>query len=138
MKDIVECTLEMLEIKQRRSESVRNRKWDGFNSFMEVTKRAVKRKKSSRKLQPLSLQAPPTSGLATPTMRRPNRRRSLDFLRKKSVRFVADTDDTSTCSSSASTLVPTPLPSRLTQGTWSFHFRLDNTEDKNWKEVVRT
>ncbi|KAL3926218.1 MAG: hypothetical protein SGBAC_013562 [Bacillariaceae sp.] len=81
MKDIVECTLEVLELKEGRSDSIRNRKWDGFNSFVEGTKRAVKRKTSSRKLhQPLVLQPPPPrrTDMPTPIMRRPRRRRSLE------------------------------------------------------------
>ena len=81
MRDIVECTLEVLQIKEGRSESVRNRKWDGLNNFMEVTKRAMKRKKSQRKFnQQLTLEAPPSSSfMATPPTRRPSRRRSLEM-----------------------------------------------------------
>jgi len=91
MRDIVECTLEVLDIKEKRSDSVRSRKWDGFNSFVEVTKRAMmkKRKSSSRKLLQLSLQAPPPAAPSSrqrrsemptpPTMRRPSRRRSLEL-----------------------------------------------------------
>mmetsp|Transcript_1638 Transcript_1638/g.3467 ORF Transcript_1638/g.3467 Transcript_1638/m.3467 type:complete len:151 (-) Transcript_1638:1611-2063(-) len=88
MTEIVQCTLEVLEIQERRSDSVRNRKWDGLNNFMEVTKRAMKRKKSSRRLQReqqlvLGPPARPRSNddmpLTTPRMRRPNRRRSLEL-----------------------------------------------------------
>jgi hypothetical protein len=43
MLDIVECTMEVLDLQQKRSDSVRNRKWDGFHSFMEVTKRRLKK-----------------------------------------------------------------------------------------------
>jgi hypothetical protein len=43
MLDIVKCTMKVLDLKQKRSESVRNRKWDGFHSFMEVTKRRLKK-----------------------------------------------------------------------------------------------
>jgi len=85
MRDIVECTLEVLQVKEGRLDSVRNRKWDGFNNLMEkVTKRAMKRKKSSRRFidqqqqEQLSLQPPPGSN-SSPPMRRPNRRRSLEM-----------------------------------------------------------
>lgn len=43
MIDIVKCTMEVLDLQQKRSDSVRNRKWDGFHSFMEVTKRRLKK-----------------------------------------------------------------------------------------------
>ena len=87
MRDIVECTLEVLEIKEKRSDSVRSRKWDGFNNFVEVTKRAMmkKRKPSSRKLPQLSLNhqqqplPPKRTEMPTPPLRSFNRRRSLDM-----------------------------------------------------------
>jgi hypothetical protein len=47
MVDIVKCTMEVLDLQQKRSNSVRNRKWDSFHSFMEVTKRRLKKTGSS-------------------------------------------------------------------------------------------
>jgi hypothetical protein len=43
MVDIVAATLEVLEIKQLREESVRNKKWDGVNAALENTTRTLKR-----------------------------------------------------------------------------------------------
>eukprot|EP00980_Cylindrotheca_fusiformis_P031279 scaffold26115_cov132-Cylindrotheca_fusiformis.AAC.6 len=43
MLEIVECTLQVLDAQHKRTESVRNRKWDGFHSFLEVTKRRLKK-----------------------------------------------------------------------------------------------
>jgi hypothetical protein len=43
MIDIVECTMEVLDVQERRADSVRNRKWDGFHKLVEITKRKFKK-----------------------------------------------------------------------------------------------
>jgi len=48
MVEIVERTMEVLEAQRNRSDSIKNRKWDGFSHFLEITRRKFKKSSSGR------------------------------------------------------------------------------------------
>lgn len=81
MLEIVECTMEVLDAQQKRSDSIRNRKWDGLHNFLEVTKRRLKKTgtlgygKSTSTLAAPAAPAAPSNSPRAPRMR--TRRGSL-------------------------------------------------------------
>lgn len=73
MVDIVECTMEVLAIQRRRADSIRNRKWDGLNKFLELTKRKfTKRPSPPRRRSSIvgTLSVPQSSSTTTTTAKR--------------------------------------------------------------------